>query len=62
MAKTARWLAIWVVFTLIMRFVTDLTGTYRGWLTTAVTSASVVAAWSLFLWFRSRRERRATAP
>lgn len=58
MAKTARWLAIWVVFTIIMRFATDLTGDYRGWLTTAVTSASVVAAGTLFSWFRSRRERK----
>lgn len=61
MAKTARWLVIWVVFTIVMRFVTGLTGIYRGWLNTAGTSASVVAFWSLVSWLRSRRERKATA-
>ncbi|MFF2102736.1 hypothetical protein [Streptomyces sp. NPDC058202] len=58
-AKTARWLMIWVVFTIAMRFVTDLAGIYQGWLNTAVTSASIVAIWFLGSWFRSRRERTA---
>lgn len=56
MAKTARWLMIWVVFTIVMRFVTGLAGIYQGWLNTAVTSASIVAVWFLGSRFRSRRE------
>jgi hypothetical protein len=61
MVKAARWLVVWAVFTVVMRFVTDLAGIYRGWLTTAVTSALVVASWCLVPWWRSRRERKATA-
>ncbi|MEU9194581.1 hypothetical protein [Streptomyces hundungensis] len=59
MAKTARWLMIWVVFTIVMRFVTGFAGFYRGWLNTAVTSGSVVALWFLGWWLPSRRERKA---
>ncbi|MFH9400610.1 hypothetical protein ACH4JS_12555 [Streptomyces sp. NPDC017638] len=59
MAATARWLLIWVVFTIVMCFVTGLAGIYQGWLNTAVTSASIVAVWFLGSWFRSRRQRKA---
>ena len=62
MAKAARWLVVWAVFTIVMRFVTGLADIYRGWWNTAVTSASVVAFWYLVAWLRSRRERKATAP
>ncbi|KUM84918.1 MULTISPECIES: hypothetical protein [Streptomyces] len=61
MAKPVRWLVIWVAFTIFMRFVTGFAGIYRGWLNTAVTSASVVAVWFLGSWWRSRREREAVA-
>jgi len=59
MAKWARWLMIWVVFTVVMRFVTGFAGIYRGWLNTAVTAGSVVAVWFLSTWLRSRRQRKA---
>jgi hypothetical protein len=62
MAKAARWLAIWAVFTIVMCFVTRFADIYRGWLNTAVTSASVVTVWYLGTWLRSRRERKAMAP
>ncbi|MFF4056506.1 hypothetical protein ACFYZ8_38215 [Streptomyces sp. NPDC001668] len=52
MVKAARWLVMWVVFTVAMRFVTDFAGIYRGWVNTAVTSASVVAFWFLVAWRR----------
>ncbi|MDQ0767202.1 hypothetical protein [Streptomyces canus] len=61
MIKAARWLVVWAVFTVVMRFVTGLADIYRGWLSTAVTSALVVASWYLVPWLRSRRERKATA-
>ncbi|MCX5397862.1 hypothetical protein [Streptomyces sp. NBC_00102] len=44
-----------------MRFVTDFAGIYRGWLATAVTSASVVTSWYLVSRLRSRRERNLAA-
>ncbi|MGW3116936.1 hypothetical protein ACWDBW_07265 [Streptomyces sp. NPDC001107] len=30
MAKAARWLVIWAVFTIVMRFVTDLADIFDG--------------------------------
>ncbi|MET7290286.1 hypothetical protein [Streptomyces sp. NPDC005573] len=44
-----------------MRLATGLADVYRGWLVTAVTSASVVGCWYLVTWVRSRGERRAEA-
>ncbi|WP_329288437.1 hypothetical protein [Streptomyces pseudovenezuelae] len=61
MAKLVRWLVIWAAFTIVMRFVTGFAGIYRGWVNTAVTSASVVAVWFLGSWWRSRKERKAVA-
>lgn len=60
-AKLVRWLVVWAAFTVVMRFVTGLAHIYRGWPTTAVTSALVVACWYLVSWLRSRREHSATA-
>ncbi|MFB7114220.1 hypothetical protein [Streptomyces sp. NPDC056190] len=61
MVKVARWLVVWAVLAVVMRFVTGLTDIYRGWLATAVASAPVVASWYLVPWLRSRRERKAAA-
>lgn len=61
MAKVALWLVVWAVFTVVMRYATGFAGTYKGWSTTAVTSALVVASWYLVPWWRSRRERKTTA-
>jgi hypothetical protein len=60
MVKAARWLAVWAVFTVFMRFVTGFADIYRGWLATAETSALVVASWYLVPRLRSRKERKAT--
>lgn len=60
MVRAARWLAVWAVFTVVMRFVTGFAGIYQGWLDTATTAALVVAFWCLASWWRSRGERKAT--